>query len=217
MHGIQATLWRISMPSLVYQILMKKSIVEYLESRGHQPYKILSGGKLQYLCPFPDHEETKPSFVVFTNAEYENFYCFGCSQKHNIIHLVAGLEGISFRQAVEKLSDGMKIDLQENIELEIERISKNIIQGPEKLKLDEKLLSVSSLCFNYLLGVDNDPTECDAIDKLLASVDTDLLNCEFDSIDDTFVNLGSALNKRRKIFEKKKIQELREKYVDPSS
>ena len=66
------------MDSLVYQILKTKSIVSYLERKGHNPVKQLSGGRLSYLCPFVDHKESKPSFMVWTNAEFENFHCFGC-------------------------------------------------------------------------------------------------------------------------------------------
>ena len=49
-----------------------------MEKKGHFPVKNLTGGRLSYLCPLPWHAESKPSFVVWTNSEYENFYCFGC-------------------------------------------------------------------------------------------------------------------------------------------
>ena len=67
-----------TLQSVIEHILKKKSIVEYLEKKGYQPFKQLTGGKLSYLCPLPGHTETRPSFFVWTNSEFENFYCFGC-------------------------------------------------------------------------------------------------------------------------------------------
>lgn len=34
---------------------------------------------VQYVCPFPDHNDTDPSFTVYKNG----YYCFGCGKKGN--------------------------------------------------------------------------------------------------------------------------------------
>ncbi len=190
--------------SLIHAILKKKSIVEYLEKRGHQPYKSLSGGKLQYLCPFPDHKENKPSFVVWTNDEFEKFYCFGCQRNYNIINLVAGLEGISFRDAVEILGDGMEIGVHESIEIELERISKNMGNIDRDMGMPETLLSISNLCRSYLDGVKNDPDEQCLIDKLFSIVDGDVREFKFDEISQTLSNLPFVLYKKQQKFYQKK-------------
>src|SRR5690242_21006366 len=51
-------------------------------------------------CPF--HEDRVPSFRVYLNTN--RYYCFGCGAKGDVIELVQRLEGVSFRQALERLA-----------------------------------------------------------------------------------------------------------------
>jgi DNA primase catalytic core len=51
------------------------------------------------LCPF--HEDKKPSFVV--TPEKNLFHCLGCDAGGSVIDLVMKLDGLDFRQAVDKL------------------------------------------------------------------------------------------------------------------
>ncbi|KKN14323.1 hypothetical protein LCGC14_0997250 [marine sediment metagenome] len=199
--------------ALIHQILVKKSIVDYLEKKGYHPYKTLSDGKIQYLCPFPDHNESQPSFMVWTSAEYENFYCFGCLRNYNIIHLVSALEGISFGEAVAKLGDGMEVSLQENIQIEKERFDKmQVYQIPDMLDLSESLTSIGIRCASHLQGVNYDNKECEIVDKLLETVDKDLLTYEFDNIQETCRSLGNVLIQRRQRFEEEKGEKRKKEY-----
>ena len=157
--------------SLVYHILKKKSIVDYLEHKGHQPVKVLSGGKLSYLCPFADHKEKKPSFIVWTNADYENFRCFGCLRNYNIINLVSELEGISYKDAISRLSEDMEINIREDISLELDLIRKSYDDRLFEAGLSESLLSLSSLGHAYLKSVDMDETEQGIMNKLWCEID----------------------------------------------
>jgi len=58
-----------------------------------------SGTRLVALCPF--HEETRPSFTIF--PETQRWWCFGCRRGGDVIELVRLLEGVGFREAVERL------------------------------------------------------------------------------------------------------------------
>ena len=58
-----------------------------------------SGARLIALCPF--HEETRPSFTIF--PETQRWWCFGCRRGGDVIELVRLLEGVGFREAVERL------------------------------------------------------------------------------------------------------------------
>ena len=196
--------------SLIYEVIRRKSIVEYLEKRGINPVKSLAAGKYQYLCPFPDHKETKPSFMVYTqSSEFDNFYCFGCQRSCNIIHLVSGIENISFHEALKKLSDGIEIGPLDCIDIYLAKIDKIISQPKDILDLNETLMSISSLCRNHLSCVNNDSLECDIVDKLYASVDHDIMNYDFDSVTETYNNLSGVLTQRRKLFKKNKLEKLR--------
>lgn len=59
----------------------------------------MSGARLVALCPF--HEETRPSFTIF--PETQRWWCFGCRRGGDVIEFVRLLEGIGFREAVERL------------------------------------------------------------------------------------------------------------------
>lgn len=60
-----------------------------------------SGARFVALCPF--HVETHPSFTIF--PESQRWWCFGCQRGGDVIEFVRLLEGIGFREAVERLSD----------------------------------------------------------------------------------------------------------------
>ncbi|MGH2504532.1 MAG: CHC2 zinc finger domain-containing protein, partial [Ktedonobacterales bacterium] len=60
---------------------------------------VASGARLVARCPF--HEETHPSFTIF--PESQRWWCFGCQRGGDVIEFVRLLEGIGFREAVERL------------------------------------------------------------------------------------------------------------------
>ena len=58
-----------------------------------------SGARFVALCPF--HQETRPSFTIF--PETQRWWCFGCRRGGDVIEFVRLLEGVGFREAVERL------------------------------------------------------------------------------------------------------------------
>ncbi len=138
------------MPSPIEHILKQRTITDYFEKRNIVPVKILSGGKISYYCPFPDHAETKPSFMVYTNATYQNFWCYGCQRGYNIINLVAGLEGLTFKEALSRLADGLDISIEDSNDAVIEAFMKEFTDPRSFALCQEELpfsmMSISSLC-----------------------------------------------------------------------
>lgn len=201
------------MNSAVQNILQKKSIVKYLESKNVVPYKVMGGGRIAYLCPFPDHSEKKPSFYVWTNGEYENFYCFGCQRHHNIIHLVSAMEGLSYKDAFQQLNEGIEIGLLEAHDLAVERNKNDNGDVINKLGLSTALNDIASLCQLYLREVGNDPVERGIIDSLYAAVDRELSNFEFAELEETLLHLPEMLIRRREKFENLKLERLAAKYA----
>lgn len=59
-----------------------------------------SGNIKHCLCPF--HEETQPSFCIYTDTN--SFYCFSCKRGGDVIDLVMELKGLKFKDAVRFLS-----------------------------------------------------------------------------------------------------------------
>ena len=202
----------------IEHILRKKTITNYLEQKGHFPAKRLSSGRLSYICPFPDHNEKKPSFIVWTEAEYENFHCFGCQRHNNIIHLVSFMEGITLGESIRKLAEGLEITFLEDgkysVDMMIKECSNPALSpiGPE-MDLGIHMMSLSSLCRSYLESVEFNEVECGIIDKLWSIVDSDIANFEIESIEETLQNITEVLRVRREKFENLKLEKLRGEYA----
>ena len=64
-----------------------------------------------HAAPCPFHEEKTPSFVI--NPKTQLYHCFGCNAAGDVIGFVSKMEGIGFREAVEKL-EGRKPDTSTN-------------------------------------------------------------------------------------------------------
>lgn len=177
-----------------------------MKDRDVHPVRTLSGGRLAYLCPLPGHVETKPSFIVWTNAEFENFYCFGCTKCSTIIHLVREIEDLSFMSVITKLADGVSIDVGHDLERKFEQFinerhkSEFSLSQPQngKIELSEMLLNISTICHRYLRSVKYNEVEKQIIDSVYETIDKDLFEFNFEGIEETHKILPTLIEKRRK-------------------
>ena len=82
----------------------KIDLRDYLEKRGIELHEAGSG-KYKCCCPFPDHEDTRPSFSVgeFSSGGYW-FNCFGCGKKGDGVKLIAMLEERSEKEVCRELA-----------------------------------------------------------------------------------------------------------------
>lgn len=62
-----------------------------------------SGPRYVALCPF--HAEEHPSFTIFPGSQ--RWWCFGCHRGGDAIELVRLLDGLSFREALERLGGSL--------------------------------------------------------------------------------------------------------------
>ena len=187
--------------------------MDYLEVKGHQPVKQLLGGKLSYRCPLPGHDEAKPSFIVWTNSDYENFYCFGCQSGHTIIHLVAAMEGMSYKEAASYLGQDMEISIDEFVDTDLKRIKKDYLSSSPKSEISDLMISMSRQCRMFLEGVKFDTTEVDMVDKFWEQIDKDLNNYDFDQLVESSEHLPIILLQRRNKFDQQQIEKQRQKYA----
>jgi DNA primase len=67
---------------------------------GRHVRLIRRGRELTGLCPF--HAEKTPSFTVSEDKGF--FHCFGCGAHGNVIDFVMRIDGLDFREAVERLA-----------------------------------------------------------------------------------------------------------------
>jgi DNA primase len=196
--------------NLINTICRRKSIVDYLAKKGHHPVKQMAGGKVSYCCPLPDHKETKPSFVVYTQDAYEKYYCFGCQSKLTIVDLVAGLEKITWKEALCRLADGIELSFNENVSFSVEEVAKLMSDEFEDSDVLEDMASMSSFCSAFLASTNYDPVERDKVDLLYSKIDKDLFDYDFDSIHETVSNLQKILFLRIKKFRKMELEKIKQ-------
>jgi DNA primase len=83
-----------------------------------------SGTHLVGRCPF--HEDEHPSFAVY--PETRSFYCFGCNTGGDVIDFVRRADNLSFRDALELLSNGQQSTASGNS------------PRPEMFSLDDRMI-----------------------------------------------------------------------------
>lgn len=88
------------------------------------------------LCPF--HSEKTPSFTV--NEELGLYKCFGCGAGGDVISFLMEIEGIDFREALERLADKLGIKL----------VSRKRDGGDDRQKMFE-VLDLAAKYYHWIL------------------------------------------------------------------
>lgn len=163
-------------PSIyVKTILKEKKITDYLASKGIFP-KREHGNRKMYICPI--HQgDTSPSLTVFTDSEYENYYCFGCHSGTTILNLVSDMEQIDRRQSFKMLIKGLDIPDNEALS-DFSTSYDNFVKSEgygnlvSMSEIEDLSLRISVECYNFLdLQVKFDPEEVIFFEKVLQKVD----------------------------------------------
>ncbi|MCM1001500.1 MAG: DNA primase, partial [Wolbachia endosymbiont of Melophagus ovinus] len=89
-----------------------------------------SGDNFVGLCPF--HNEKTPSFFVSNTRG--SYHCFGCSAHGDVFEFVSQTEGLSFKEALERLASVAGVELPKNLNI---------------TKESDKLFSTLSLAANW--------------------------------------------------------------------
>jgi len=91
--------------SIIERIKQKLDIVEEI---GAVVSLKKSGKAFKGLCPF--HGERTPSFYVFPDKQ--DWHCFGCGERGDIITFVQKQQSLDFREALELLAERAGIPLE---------------------------------------------------------------------------------------------------------
>ncbi len=92
------------MSSEVEQIKERLGVAEII---GEYVKLEKSGVNYKALCPF--HNEKTPSFTV--NTERNFWYCFGCQEGGDIFTFVQKIEGLEFRDVLERFAERANVEL----------------------------------------------------------------------------------------------------------
>lgn len=96
--------------NFINELISSIQIDEYMESEYNSDFSQSSNNWLNTNCPFPDHEDSSPSFGV--NTESNKFNCFGCGKTGNIINLAQMMENLNFVETIQKLSLYIGLDVE---------------------------------------------------------------------------------------------------------
>lgn len=123
-----------------------ESFVEEVRSRvrladvvGRRVKLIRKGHEYSGLCPF--HNEKSPSFSVVEDKGF--YHCFGCGAHGDVFKFIMEMEGLNFREAVEKLADEVGLEVPKDSRFEAEAV--------EKRKTLADVMEVSAVFFEEQL------------------------------------------------------------------
>ena len=68
------------------------------------------GVRVWFRCPFPDHNDSTPSFAV--NIERQQYICYGCGKRGDVYNFIQDMDNVSFMDAVRKLADRIGFELK---------------------------------------------------------------------------------------------------------
>ena len=68
------------------------------------------GVRVWFRCPFPDHNDSTPSFAV--NIERQQYICYGCGKRGDVYNFIQEIDNVSFMDAVRKLADRIGFELK---------------------------------------------------------------------------------------------------------
>lgn len=192
-------------PYHIKYILEKNTIIDILKSRNIYPAQ-QRGDKIMYHCPL--HEgDNDPSFIVYLNSTFQNYYCFGCKKGGNVINLLSDLDKIDLKQTTKKLLNDSDIkanindDLLDSLIDSLEKININNIDDND---LHNLYFLINKLYYNYLVEVNFDNKEINFFDNLYKKVDIVYKQKKYDVLKDMYDYLLNKGLKKRLIYFRKR-------------
>jgi hypothetical protein len=96
---------------VIDDMLASANILDVLEREYDLYFEAGSKGWWNTNCPLPGHDDSSPSFGV--HPESGMYHCFGCGGKGTLLTFIQKVEGLSFPEAVARLSMITGIDINE--------------------------------------------------------------------------------------------------------
>lgn len=107
-YGVPGVPNKGSIPSELLERIKRESPIEEvalslgLVTRGSRP-------RVDLRCPLPSHEDEHPSATIY--CDEGRWWCHACNQGDDVIGLVQVVKGLSWRESVAWLVDGLGIEL----------------------------------------------------------------------------------------------------------
>jgi len=117
-------------------------------------------------CPF--HDEKTPSMLVNSDGGSGWAHCYGCKKNADIIDFYVKLEGVSFSEAVRRLSNGV------NVNFDLSILLNGMDDKPEESDgdlMDGINIMVSRFCFDFLRSLKVEKMSEEIVDREFSKID----------------------------------------------
>lgn len=186
----------------------KVSMIDFMESEYDSGFIYSrSSNWANTNCPMPKHDDNSPSFGVSIDDNLYN--CFGCGAKGDLIQLVQSVEGLTFIESIQRISDyaGLEIELT-NLDvkylineiqdsLNTQRIFNENEIFPGRLNETNFLIAFSERTKKYLRSNNFDKNEIEWIDNIYKQIDAFTANNDIKSINNIWKNFSKMVKERQ--------------------
>lgn len=186
----------------------KVNIIEFMESEYDSGFIYSkSSNWANTNCPMPKHDDSSPSFGVSIDDNLYN--CFGCGAKGDIIQLVQSVEGLTFIEAIQRISDyaGIEVELT-NLDvkylineiqdsLNTQRLFNEDAIYPGRLTEANFLIAFSERTKKYIRNNNFSIDDINWIDGIYKQIDQFSLNHDMKSIGNVWKNFSKMIKERQ--------------------
>ena len=187
----------------------KINIVDYMEAEYDSIFIFSkSSNWANTNCPMPKHDDNSPSFGVSLDDNLYN--CFGCGAKGDLIQLVQSVEGLTFIEAIQKISDfaGLEIELtnldmkflineiQDSLKTQMMFNEENIYPG--RLSETNFLIALADRTKRYIRIKKFDNEEINWIDNIYKQIDNHITDKDVKSVEKIWNNFSKMTRERSK-------------------
>jgi hypothetical protein len=195
---------------VIKDLLQEIDIIELLETEYDLFFMQQSGGWFNTNCPLPGHDDSSPSFGV--NRDKGTFHCFGCGASGDLISFVRKMEGLGFKQALERvmLITGINPDVDESNIYRALKDIKNVAEDylnyqieydlPGGISPVQFLRSLNERIKGFENKIESDPKEIAWIETVYQKADTFIMKEDYKSLNLLWKNIGKEMKSRLEIY-----------------
>jgi hypothetical protein len=187
----------------IREMLQEVDIIEILETEYDLFFATESNGWFNTNCPLPGHDDSSPSFGV--NRDKGTFHCFGCGASGDLISFIRKMEGLGFKQALERVMiiTGINPDLEANQVYRALRDINSVADDylnyqveydlPGGISPVQYLRSLAQRLKKFEVKTDYDSVILTWIDKIYEQADNYIMKEDYSNLKKLWKNLGNDM------------------------
>lgn len=193
----------------VREMLSQIDIVQILEDEYDLYFQEQSGEWFNTNCPLPGHEDSSPSFGV--NRSTGAYNCFGCGESGDLLSFIRKMEGLSFRQALDRLFliTGFNPDQENNDVYRALRDLNNTVNDFINFKVEydlpggispvQFLVSLSNRLKSFEKKIKYNQEGLDWVETIYELADKSVMKEDYKTLNKLWKNIGNEM--KNKIYE----------------